>query len=365
MGSVAERKPKFYGVQVLRGVASVLVLLHHQLEVAVDRIPGTPHPRWMDNGAFGVDLFFPISGFVMYFAAQSLMRRAGNWGEFAWRRLVRVGPLYWIFTTLKVVLAVLFPAAMLHYRLRAGNVVASYFFVPSIGQSGQPLPVLPVGWTLNYEAFFYVLVGIAIAWRLRLLRWVGWGLAGGAVLGAFVPRSWGAWTFLGDAIVLEFLGGMLLARFVDGVRRVPGWVAGAMLLGGLGYALLVPESGALVFRAQRVLEWGVPGALMVWGALALESRVRMAGWRAALLLGDASYSLYLSHTFVLPALALMGVRVGLTGVSGLVWFSVSTLPVCLVVGVLVHWWVELPILRRMEGWRVPWVVRSAEAGSSG
>ncbi len=362
MASGTAARQRFYGVQVLRGVASVLVVLHHQLEVAVDRIPGTPHPRWMDNGAFGVDLFFPISGFVMYFAAESLMRRMGNWREFAWRRVVRVGPLYWIFSTLKVVLAVLFPAAMLHFRMRWGNVVASYFFVPSIGQSGQPLPVLPVGWTLNYEAFFYLLVGMAIAWRLPVLRWVGWGLVGVAALGVVVPRSWGAWTFLGDSIVLEFLGGMLLARFVDGVRRVPGWIAAVMLVGGLGFALLVPNSGALVFRAGRVLEWGVPGALMVWGMLALESKARMERWRGALLLGDSSYSLYLSHTFVLPALALVGVRMGLSGASGLVVFSVVTMPVCLVVGVVVHRWVEMPMLRRMEGWRVPWDVRSAETG---
>lgn len=353
-------KQRFYGVQVLRGVASVLVVLHHQLEVAVDRIPGTPHPRWMDNGAFGVDLFFPISGFVMWFAAESLIRKVGNWREFAWRRVVRVGPLYWLFTTLKVMLAVLFPAAMLHYRLRMGNVVASYFFVPSVGQSGQPLPVLPVGWTLNYEAFFYVLVGVAIAWRLRVLRWVGWGLVVVACVGAFVPRGWGAWTFLGDSIVLEFLGGMLLARFAGRAQWTPTWVAIGLIVGGVGFALAVPNSPELVFQAVRVLEWGVPGALVMWGVLALEGRMPMKDWRAALLVGDASYSLYLSHTFVLPALALVAARIGLAGVGGLVWFSVVTLPICLVIGVLVHWWVELPMLRSMEGWRVPWVVRSAE-----
>lgn len=340
----------------------MLVVLHHQLEVAVDRIPGTPHPRWMDNGAFGVDLFFPISGFVMYFAAESLRRRGGSWREFAWRRVVRVGPLYWIFTTLKVVLAVLVPAAMLHYRLRPGNVAASYLFLPSIGQNGQPLPVLPVGWTLNYEAFFYLLVGLAIAWRLPVLRWAGWGLVVVAVVGALVPRGWGAWTFLGDSIVLEFIGGMLLARFADRVRRAPGWLAGAMVVGGMGFALLVPESAGLVFRPARVLEWGVPGALVMGGALALEGRVAMRRWRGALLVGDTSYSLYLSHTFVLPALALVGVRMGLAGVWGLVGFSVVTLPVCLLVGLGVHRWMELPMLRRMEGWRVPWDVRSAEVG---
>lgn len=356
-------KPRFYGIQVLRGVASVLVLLHHQLEVAVDRIPGTPHPAWMDNGAFGVDLFFPISGFVMYFAAGSLMRRRESnqgrrWTEFAWRRLVRVAPLYWIFTTLKLLAAFAVPSMMLHYRFKTWNAVASYFFVPSIGQSAQPLPVLPVGWTLNYEAFFYVLVAVAIAWRLPLVRWVGGALIAAALLGAVVPRSWGAWTFLGDAMVLEFLGGLLLARFLEGARRLP-WVAGLVMAGaGMVFALQVQDAPALVFSPWRLLVWGVPGTLVVWGTLALEDKVKMARWRGALLLGDLSYALYLSHTFVLPAMA---AGLHLQGARGLAWFTVLSTPVCLGVGWAVHRWMEVPMLRWMEGWKVSWVVRSSES----
>jgi len=368
MPATAQSHPKtdrFYSVQILRGLAAVLVVLHHQSHIAIPVFGWQPSTRFFDNGAFGVDLFFPISGFVIYLTASSLLRQdrsAPDWRDFAWRRFLRVAPPYWFFTVLKLALFFAVPATMLHYRFQASNTVAGFLFLPAYNFEHAPEPPLGVGWTLNYEMLFYAMVTLSIACRRPVLRFCAPIITTLAILGLIIPHAWSAFSYLADPIELEFLAGMFIAAGFREIQRLPWWVPAAILPAALTFALiLAPGGSTLIFQPQRALFYGIPGALVLASVVALEPRLNLRPQRSLLLLGDASYSLYLLHTFIVPATGLAVHPLRLAGAMGLLCFFVLGLALCVGASIAFHLYVELPMFAALTRYRMPWSMHSADA----
>jgi len=158
-------RPKLPGLQALRGLAAVMVLIGHVLAEAEHyfalSLPGDTIPRTR-----GVDIFIVISGFVITLSAQRYMGRP--WA-FLWRRLLRVAPLYYVFTTLMVAALLLLPGAVKDTPLDPAQIISSYVFFPYARPDGLIAPVLSLGWTLNYEIFFYALTALCLALCSRSL----------------------------------------------------------------------------------------------------------------------------------------------------------------------------------------------------
>jgi exopolysaccharide production protein ExoZ len=70
-------------------------------------------------------------------------------------------PLYWLFTGLMVLALFLFSGEVAHTSFSLEHLLASLFFVPWPNQDGETLPILILGWTLNYEMLFSVLFAVA------------------------------------------------------------------------------------------------------------------------------------------------------------------------------------------------------------
>ena len=140
---------KLFGIQYLRAVAALAVVVFHAAERSGLNFV---------VGAAGVDIFFVISGFVMWTLAAT--RPVSTWAFYR-DRLLRIAPLYWIVTLVMAVgaLAGLFP----RIRLTADHVIASLAFVPHRSPSnGEIWPLLTQGWTLNLEMFFYLIFGLIL-----------------------------------------------------------------------------------------------------------------------------------------------------------------------------------------------------------
>lgn len=152
---LSQMKKQFEFIQAIRGIAAVLVVYFH-----------TGHsPKF---GAFGVDIFFVLSGAVM----AMLMSQGPSGPDFLGRRLARIFPLYFLATTAAYVVSCLLPSAR-----TSGNVptlvdyLKSIAFIPHEARNGEIVPVLGVGWTLNYEMAFYLCCALTcyIATRHRPL----------------------------------------------------------------------------------------------------------------------------------------------------------------------------------------------------
>ena len=331
----------FLTIQALRAVAALLVVLLHAFETWGERVDSTaPGVNW-ENGAAGVDIFFIISGFVMVISSQRLVDRPGGWRTFLQHRVIRIVPPYWLLTTVKILAVLALGGVVLRTGLDFNFVAGSYLFLPVTDSAGHFRPVLPVGWTLTYEFLFYLFFAAALALRVDVLRVVIPGLGLIAVLALMRGDLWPAWTILFDTIVVEFVFGVALGKWTLRGFRLPPMIAGGLALAGLASIIILP----MVSENIRVLTWGIPAFAIVAGVVSLEPLVASALPRWLLSLGDASYSIYLSHGFVLPALGLL---VGRLASSGLLTEGL-TIILCLLLSSLTGWVVfiliEYPMLR--------------------
>lgn len=312
-------RERLVNIQILRGVAALLVVFAHSIDMSesVSGDWGIRRFGHVENfGAFGVDLFFVISGFVMAFSVSG--RRGPRDGmRFLIRRWIRIAPPYLI------VGLVMIPIDVAHrVMVDARSVVTLLLFVPVADTHGYTPPPLDVGWTLSFEFTFYLFVALAVVLGVANRSWVlGAGIVVIVLVGGLLPTGPFLLGWFTNPIYLEFALGVGVyavwsRRILD--RRL--WLSLSAFLSGV--AILVVqlvagfppiseapfiEAGAL--SATRALLWGVPAALIFLGAVAApepSDSWLARGWRR---LGDVSYSVYLVHTPVLLAVGALLKRV--------------------------------------------------------
>jgi peptidoglycan/LPS O-acetylase OafA/YrhL len=279
-------------VQALRGFAALLVVLGHS---------GWNPPGLMGFGTFGVDIFFVISGFIM------AMIVARNPDKFFLRRLIRILPLYWTATFGVFVLAAWKPNLMMHTRANWGELALSLLFIPFFknGATNVASPVLFVGWTLNYEMFFYVVLALCL---LVSRKWAAWMACAAIVITMLVCRPFGlryaATMLYSDPIILEFVLGVLAYHAATSFSaercRHLRWPAGALLV--LAALFMVSVQATRLWPPiliTRLVPFGVPSFFLVASAAVLSRGGADTRLRLLVLLGDASYVIYILHTYVL------------------------------------------------------------------
>jgi peptidoglycan/LPS O-acetylase OafA/YrhL len=294
------------GVQALRAVAALCVAFLH---IAHDDIANGGDPAGIFKAITkffpwdaGVDIFFVISGFVIVHASAKLFGARGGPEVFLRRRLSRIVPLYWIMTT--AFLAVLLLSRDdIHGDIGGpGFLAASYLFIPWPRPDGVMQPAFGLGWTLNYEMFFYV-VFTPFLLLARRAAVIGAGILL-CVLVAFGPAigpSSHLLAFWSDPIIIEFVFGMEIALIAGAGITLP-FMARVLLVAGGIVAFHADADGVGI----RPIIYGLPAAAFV-AAAALGPPAGSIGRFEKLLvrLGDASYAMYLVHPFVMRGFSIL------------------------------------------------------------
>jgi exopolysaccharide production protein ExoZ len=238
----------------------------------------------------GVDVFFVISGFIMVLSSEQYFAAPGGSLEFLTRRLARIVPLYWLTSVVAIFLMSL--------PFDWNSLVKSAIFIPYQKPNGSIVPLHGVGWTLNYEIFFYVLFSIAICWpRRTAILLVCAALTSIVIMGSVFSPTLVPLIFWSNPIILEFAFGVLIAFAYRHDVKIPLLLRLCLTLLALGS--IWSSTGYMPPSGDRVLFWGVPAAVLVLCAV-LGTRQDYSQWITApvKLLGDASYSLYLIHPIV-------------------------------------------------------------------
>jgi exopolysaccharide production protein ExoZ len=337
-------------IQILRALAALAIALHHAFYEA-DRLAqktGGSFP-WQFRLPLeaGVDLFFVISGFVMVYASRDLFGSAASILPFLRRRAARIVPIYWAVTFLFVALAATGLAPLNRGAPEIPELLSSLFFIPHLRPDGFIQPVYSLGWTLNYEMFFYLLFALALPLpREKAVPVVVLALMALVTIGQIVPASLTAPWFWTRSIILEFGFGMVIGHMaLTGVRPsrplALGLIAAALALLALGHVwpALLPD---------RSLSYGLPAALVVIAALAYEGDGQgHAVTRLLAQLGDASYALYLLHPFALRALAVAFGAV-FAGIPSLLFVALGVTLAC-VAAIVVWRFFEKPVTKALQG----------------
>lgn len=285
--------PKILSIQYLRGAAALMVVFFHADGMALEYF----HSGWPSFGAAGVDMFFVISGFIMWITTASAPTTPVS---FVVSRIIRVVPLYWAMTLLLYVGWMLFrDVASLP---PVWNLIRSLLFIPFVSpRTGDIQPLLIAGWTLNFEMFFYAVFacGLLIVRRHRML-FVCTVLGGLVALPLVITPSGAVALTYTSPLLIEFMIGCLLGIMYERNALPRPTVAAFLLVIGCGLLLTSTILSAADLTAVRFFHWGLPAFLIVTGALGLEPVLKE--WRLPLLLGDASYSIYLTHGAALAML---------------------------------------------------------------
>jgi peptidoglycan/LPS O-acetylase OafA/YrhL len=300
-------------------------------------------------GYAGVDLFFVLSGFIITWAHVDRLGHPRALLGYAARRLWRIYPAYWVCWLGATLPRLLRPGA----APSLNETVTCLFLWPQAGGDLFPQASLqaanvpiPQSWTLVYELLFYLLFAcfFLLPRRFFLPLLAGWFLAT-ACAASFGLGFLAALPL--QPLVLEFLLGCFAALALHRQVRIP--AAACLVLGALWFAVgawlhsagLTP--GPLDPR-QRVLAFGVPAALLVLGSGARERAgcATLPRWLRPL--GDASYSIYLTHVVVLSTVCKLTAGPGPRLLPHLAWLGLL-ITAALVAGWIFHLLIERPLLR--------------------
>lgn len=289
-----------HNIQVLRAFAAILVILHHAL----------PHYEVMGGdltfiriisewGFMGVDIFFVISGFIMAYTTFHKERNVTSALTFMKHRLYRIYLGYWPFFFAMLIILLVINVEKLSDLDIIGSLLLSNFDMFQL--------VLPVSWSLSYELYFYFLFLFTFLFSVKKLYTVipvFVGLILLVVLYTFFNPTFPVHFFYSH-FLLEFFAGVLLYMYKNHLMRI--WILfiGIIIIGmALWYGISYETKNGFM----RVLTFGTAAFFIVTSALILEQKNYYRKQGTLELLGDASYTLYLSHLVIIELFYLTGIR---------------------------------------------------------
>jgi len=332
------------GIQYLRGFAALFVVYYHIFSNRVAQ-------SWSAGsfyGLFGVDVFFVISGFIMW--RTTAMSTRTRPADFLLRRFIRIYPTWWITLSAWIGIRLILPDSLHNADVDFWSVVDSYLLVPHYHAvfTHYVWPILVPGWTLEMEILFYLLFAgtLFISFMRARLTAILLILAGLSLIGMIVPQSSAVFENLTNPLLLEFAGGIFVASQAERLSRIPVWMLVSFLLIGLALVgfFLGPQTE---MSRVRALCLGPSAMLIVAGMVGLEPRLRAKPSSWLLLLGDASYSLYLTHIIAISATAVLWERLRLPmGTSpGAALFIPIALVTTVGASIIFYRLIEKPILK--------------------
>jgi len=362
--SPADRQKKeLISIQYLRGLAAIMVITCH-ISLKVLLLGKFPQLSSIQTGAnilfysmqSGVDIFFIISGFIMIYSNSHPAK--SNPVSFLIKRIIRIVPLYWTATIAMIIVAIFMPQFISSTKVSWPYALSSMVFVAyeTPGYPGTYGTMVAPGWTLILEMMFYCLFTAGLAtgqsgWRLVTV--VASPVVLLSLIGA-IAKPQGIASFYTNPIMLEFVFGMILGRlFISRHIVISNIVGITIMLTSLISLIMIPVREI----SLRWLCFGIPAFLIVASSLC----IRPYRFRLPLIIGDASYSIYISHFFVVSVLAQVWTKLGLNSPSATFWLYPVGISLCCVVGVACWHFVEIPLTKNARQLLMPSRARALSA----
>lgn len=310
---INEVKPKIESIQILRALAAFIVILHHSSWAfdSFSKTSGFIQRSGLGKlGASGVDIFFVISGFIMFYTQSNSKKenRITYALNFLKNRILRIYPLYWIWTIMLLVMWYL-KLALTTHTLTIICVIASFLLIPYPQPDGNLHPFLDQGWTLSFEMYFYFIfafglictysrikVAIIVVLSLSIISLIAYSFS------APLPVQY----ITGNSLIIEFIFGGLIVFLVENIDMKFFKYGTYIFL--IGSILMIANVFYNTPINNRAIKYGIPAFLIVLGAVISERNKPFKHtylYKLGLFLGNASYSIYLTHVFFIMFLGAM------------------------------------------------------------
>lgn len=271
-------------IQALRGISAIFIILEHV--------------RFLNCGAFGVDIFFCISGFMIMLSTHR------DTSHFLGKRLIRILPLYYLMTFCTFIAVLFFPMLFAQTRPDPLFLIKSLLFIPFDIGGGVLQPLLRVGWTINCEIFFYLIFWLAMKLSHRHRGLICCCLLSGVmILAHILPNAPAPLAFYGAPVMADFLLGILCYHVakrifsLHAMGRLPKFCPMVCMLLAFGcfVGLIATKHYMNIPDQYRPLLWGIPAAVIVLSFFTAGLSVKTPFPLKKL--GDISFSLYLVHYY--------------------------------------------------------------------
>ncbi len=315
-------------LDALRGIAACIVMLFHYTWQISHVLPHVEAPSWgIPFGKYGVELFFGISGFVIFMT----LERTKSAADFIVSRFGRLFPAYWAGIALTTLIVTLLPEPLLQHTAQTVGINLSmaqgFLYLPSVDG---------VYWSLTVELAFYAcMLGL---WKIKQLHRIE------VILIAWMSLKilWWWWPDLPSRVKMVLLAeyipyfalGIAAYRVRAGERR---WVEQVPLLGmGLLTSIVVdPLESTAVYVLVTAIFWALTAGLLGWLVA-----------RPLIWLGAISYPLYLVHQNIGYAVIDYAERAGVH-----VWPAIAlAIGLSLALAHAIHIYVEGPTLDLIRNW---------------
>jgi exopolysaccharide production protein ExoZ len=337
-----------HSIQVYRGIAAILVVLFHANLIMGKYFEKTSLTDFFSFGHSGVNFFFVLSGFIMYFVHNKDFGKLYKLSSFFRKRIIRIYPIYWIITLIISIIFFVVPSFGEPYHKELPTLVKSLILIPQIH-----CPVLTVGWTLTYEMMFYLIFsvliihsylgqGIVMIWTLSIL--------GSLILGIehLFPYS-----ILFSPYNLLFIMGILAAKINQAMDFSHPKVlrkSFIILLSGIVLFVLtgIFENICTLNKGDVLLYYGFASSVIL--ILSNHPKIENAFQAKPVLLltGAASYSIYLIHYPVLSLTAKLLVLLNINKYLSNSVLFILILSIAILSGILLYLIIEKPLLNYLR-----------------
>ncbi len=343
---------KILSLQALRALSAILVVLfHNSLEIFDNKKywASNPFPNSFSFGHSGVEIFFVISGFIMYSIHINDESSVASAVKFLNNRFVRIFPAYWIVLTMVLVGDIIFFHSISDGSITGPVVVSSYALIAwSMHDYGLPSTVLVVAWTLYHEVLFYLIFSIYVFnRRVGLISMGVWFLAASIML--FTPKNLTFASFYLSYLHILFGFGLFSSYLYH--RRV---ISNSWIIAVIGILIFVLAASSdkghrdLDLSAFRSLAYGLGAAMVIFGSAAMERKGGIVIPSLLVFVGDASYSIYLVHQPALVFVTKIVASLHLNHQRFAILCYITFPLLALGAGACFHLGVERPLLRLMS-----------------
>ena len=338
--SAVFRKNRAPLLDCMRGIAILAVLVYH-VTTRYDYATLDQVAQLLGRyGGLGVDIFFPLSGFLI---TRYLLKATGPGAisRFFQRRFFRIVPLYMFAVTLFLVISLITG----HEREIIDQIWINYLFLTgwAIFFEGSSAVPYTITWSLSVEEFAYILFGV-VAWisHRNMLRFL-------LVLSLFAlglrfylefNHFLGVYNFPPARLDSIAIGGILAVMLGRGIRGVlPGFAIATVVTFGVAYS--VPELWTTL--KYSFITFGACTLIAMFETVFKDARVTWLSWLTSI--GFYSYFTYLFHLFNIHILLELAAFLAPGWIPPFWGVVLATLAVTHFQAMLSFWIFEGPLMR--------------------